>query len=122
MEAREHRQVLSASLVLADYAFFNLNDDGAVIAFFVTSMGAIRRQYMTTLIERFKAASGGGHPRCSVSVVLGSLDNKAAAQLTTAIQDATISGAAISTVMRDEGHELSAFSVRRHRRRECACS
>lgn len=77
---------------------------------------------MATLLERFAAASGGGQPRCSVSVVLGSLDNKAAAQLLQAIMDASISGAAISTVMRDEGHDLSAFSVRRHRRRECACS
>jgi hypothetical protein len=77
---------------------------------------------MATLIERFKAASGGGQPRCSVSVVLGSLDNKASGELLTAITDLSISGAAISTVMRDEGHDLSAFSVRRHRRRECACS
>lgn len=76
---------------------------------------------MNTLSERFKAHSSGNQARCQVAIVLGALDNKAAAELVQAIANPSISGTAISAVMREEGHELSAFSVRRHRRRECAC-
>jgi hypothetical protein len=76
-----------------------------------------------TLVERMKTLTVSAQTkRCAVAVVLGCLDNKESAQVMAALQDKSIAGSAIASVLRDEGHNLSAFSVNRHRRRECACS
>lgn len=58
---------------------------------------------------------------CSIAVVLGSLADDEAAALTAALADEDITHAAISKVLRDNGHDIAAVTVSRHRRRECRC-
>ena len=58
---------------------------------------------------------------CSIAVVFGSLDADEAKALTAALADEGITHAAISKVLRDNGHDVAPVTVSRHRRRECQC-
>ena len=58
---------------------------------------------------------------CSIAVVFGALDADEAKALTAALADEGITHVAISSVLRDNGHDISPITVSRHRRRECRC-
>lgn len=78
---------------------------------------------MSDLSKKFAAAAGkSNRAKCAVSavfdVVLGSKEQEA---FSDAINNPNLSAQVISTVMKEEGVEISAFSVRRHRRKECSC-
>jgi len=58
-------------------------------------------------------------PECRVCALARSLSEEDAAALDAAMVDESITGAAISRALKNEGHELSPVMVNRHRNGEC---
>lgn len=56
---------------------------------------------------------------CKVCVILETLPEKDAEALRVAVEDARISNAGLSRILRDEGFQIQETTVRRHRRSEC---
>lgn len=60
--------------------------------------------------------------RCSIAVMLESLDADAAAKIEHAVNDPQISPVKLSQVIKKHtGHNVPEFSIRRHRRGMCKC-
>lgn len=72
------------------------------------------------LADRFasyeKPRPGG---RCVTCTILDELPKDEAAALKGALADASISNAAISEILKEEGHHVAETSVRRHRKGIC---
>lgn len=67
--------------------------------------------------------SPGSRSRCKVAVMLEQMpDSTTESALLTALYRDSITATALAAVMKAEGYDISAFSVRRHRRNECACT
>jgi hypothetical protein len=61
-------------------------------------------------------------PRCSVGVLLTTLDtNDTKALLAALALDSGIKGSEIAKALRDEGHHMKGHTVQRHRNGECGC-
>jgi hypothetical protein len=58
---------------------------------------------------------------CKIGVILTTADPRIVSDLGKALTDHSISGSVIARVMRLAGYDISEFSVRRHRRTDCAC-
>lgn len=58
---------------------------------------------------------------CGVSKALGALPPSDQDTLLKALADSTYSGAVLSRMLREEGVVVSDFTIRRHRRTDCAC-
>jgi len=73
-----------------------------------------------SLADRFatyeKPAPGG---KCVTCSLVHELPKDEAAALVAALDDASISNAAISNILKAEGHHIGETSVRRHRKRIC---
>lgn len=66
--------------------------------------------------------SPGGRVKCKVAEMLDKLPTSDVdIQVREALKSEKVTGSALATVMRAEGFDISAYSVRRHRRGECAC-
>lgn len=61
-------------------------------------------------------------PECSISILMGKLDAKEQAALIAALQNPAKPNTFIARVLRDEGYNISATTVGRHRRGDCACA
>lgn len=59
-------------------------------------------------------------PRCSICILIPTLDKPEAAALVAALDDGAVTSSAISRALNSEGHEIRAETVRRHRAKECA--
>lgn len=73
-----------------------------------------------SLADRFssyKAPSPG--PKCVTCHLVASLPKADAAALQKALDDPSVSNAAISEILRSEDHQVAETSVRRHRRGMC---
>jgi acyl-coenzyme A synthetase/AMP-(fatty) acid ligase len=76
---------------------------------------------LTSRMQRL-SYSAGNRAKCKVAAMLEQMpDTATGEQVLTAIYNDSITATAIAAVMRSEGYDISAFSVRRHRRTECAC-
>lgn len=62
------------------------------------------------------------HLLCTVAVVLNAADADDAADLTDALSNGEIPSAAIARALNKRGINLSAGTIQRHRRGECACA
>lgn len=77
---------------------------------------------MGSLLARFEASSTAQKgPRCTVALVLGQLAPDDAADLEVALESPEVTAKAIARVLAEDGHNIGAQSVSRHRRRDCAC-
>ena len=80
----------------------------------------------TTIAERLRA-SLEAHPdrrngsRCTVARILDSLDDDARDIVSDWIADDTLTSARIARALSDEGYQLSASTMRRHRAEGCTC-
>jgi NTP pyrophosphatase (non-canonical NTP hydrolase) len=59
--------------------------------------------------------------RCSVQILLDSMEPKDRADLETALEDVMIQSTIIARVLDRNGHKLKAPAIGRHRRGACAC-
>ena len=76
---------------------------------------------MSLLAEMRNAEDARRGPRCSVTVVLESMNDEDAADLRAALGDPTITGSVIARILRNRGHRITEQSVTRHRRGACLC-
>lgn len=59
--------------------------------------------------------------RCSIGLLLESLDGSDRDALVVAVYDDNVRPTSLSRVLRSHGHKVSEQTIRRHRRRECRC-
>lgn len=76
-----------------------------------------------SLSEKFAAAQAekSSKIRCAVALTREEMGEEDRAHFDAALTNLALSGALVSSVLKSEGYDLSAFSVRRHRRKECSC-
>jgi tetrahydromethanopterin S-methyltransferase subunit A len=61
------------------------------------------------------------HNSCAMGRILDLVQNEDKEAIEKALANRQISGTVLSKALKTEGYSISAFSVRRHRRGECAC-
>lgn len=74
------------------------------------------------LMDEFRAEPVRTGTFCRVKIVRDSMTVDDLVDLDDAMRDPSITAAAIERVLKRKGIELSANSITRHRRRECACA
>lgn len=62
-----------------------------------------------------------GRSKCSIGVVLSSLESVDRAALLDALADNAVRATSLARVLRTHGHRVAEQAVRRHRRQECRC-
>lgn len=72
----------------------------------------------TSEVEAYSVNKG---PGCGVGTLLQSLPGEAAESIEAAINRPELTASAINAALRRRGAEISIFTLRRHRRRECSC-
>lgn len=60
-------------------------------------------------------------PRCSFGLIVDTLTPDDLAVLAAAMADPMVTASRIADVLNDEGHDVSSFTVNRHRRGGCRC-
>jgi hypothetical protein len=60
-------------------------------------------------------------PRCSVAILLDTLDAQDASDLVAALANPTYQGTSISRALKGRGINLAPHSIVRHRRGDCLC-
>lgn len=71
---------------------------------------------MTLLDELAAANTGRVGGRCKIASLHDTLDGDTSSELRAALADRTIPATVIADVLKRRGHDLSEFSVQRHRR------
>jgi len=74
------------------------------------------------LMDEFKAEKKRAGTYCRVALVRQTLSIDDLVDLDDAMKDPTITASAIERVLKRKGIELTAATITRHRRRECACA
>jgi len=67
-----------------------------------------------------EARNTGPGGKCSIGILLTSLDEADQKALRTAL-DSDLHGEQIATAIRSEGHKMSGGTVQRHRKKMCSC-
>ena len=73
------------------------------------------------LLDDFKNEGTRPRVRCQVAVTLEIMPKSDAADLRAALDDLTVTAAAIERVLQRRGVKLSQSTITRHRRKGCAC-
>lgn len=60
-------------------------------------------------------------PACTIGIAFDSLSEADAANLTAALENPHAPSSAIARALASLGHDVRAYTVQRHRRRECRC-
>jgi hypothetical protein len=60
-------------------------------------------------------------PACTIALALETLPDADAANLTAALENPHAPATAIARALAGLGHDVRAYTVQRHRRRECRC-
>lgn len=76
---------------------------------------------MALSLGAFTAASQPCRPECPVVRITKALGPKDRSVLAAALEDASVTHAAIAKVLTDNGHKISQDAVGRHRRGDCSC-
>ncbi len=72
--------------------------------------------------ERAQAAKANkGGPRCTIGVLIERAEPDYAESLQAALADPYIGPSVIETVLHEDGHDISAGTIGRHRRGQCKC-
>lgn len=62
-----------------------------------------------------------GRSKCSIGMVLSSVESADRAALLDALSDTAVRATSLSRVLRAHGHRVAEQAIRRHRRQECRC-
>lgn len=74
-----------------------------------------------TLIDDLRAASTRRGPKCSVDVLLTTIEPGLAKEVREALADPTITKTVLGKWLRDHGHRVTDEAVQRHSRGSCSC-
>lgn len=74
-----------------------------------------------TLRERALSSVRKAGGLCSIGKLRDGLAPSDLAELDDLLSDISIPSSAIASALRDEGHEVGAYSLARHRRGDCQC-
>lgn len=74
-----------------------------------------------TLLEEIVGRNTVRRTSCSVGTLLKDLDPQDRADLTEAFNNPAIMSSAIARALRNRGHKLGDYTIRRHRDLKCSC-
>lgn len=74
----------------------------------------------SALLDRLRAASGKQGGECGMAIVLATMPADYRAVIEAAVDDKTLTGTGIRSVLIEDGYDVGVDSVRRHRKRGTA--